>query len=114
MRDCLFCKIAHRFIPARIVAENEYALAFHDVRPVAPHHVLVIPKKHISFLGDAAIEDRELLGQLLLMSKEVAVAQQIHETGYRVVINQGENACQSVFHLHLHIMGGRTFAWPPG
>ena len=114
MNKGLFQKIIDREIPAEIVYETEQVLAFKDVNPQAPVHVLVIPKKPIAKLSDAEDEDHHLLGELLHSAKIVASEMQLDEGGYRVVINNGENACQTVFHLHLHILGGRGFSWPPG
>jgi histidine triad (HIT) family protein len=111
---CLFCKIVAREIPSTIVFENEHLLAFKDVRPVAPEHALVIPKTHVAGIGDANPEHATLLAELLLAAPIVASRLGIAETGYRLVINSGANAGQSVFHLHLHVMGGRPMAWPPG
>lgn len=109
---CLFCQIASREIPARIVAENDYAIAFRDLHPVAPTHVLVVPKKHISGVGAADETDAVALGEVLLMARSIGNSELRH--GYRLVINHGADAGQSVFHLHVHVLGGRTLAWPPG
>ncbi len=109
---CLFCKIIAREIPSEILAENEHALAFRDINPVAPTHVLVIPKKHLAGLSDAAPEDGGALGEVLLLARAVA-AKELSQ-GYRLVINNGADAGQSVFHLHVHVLGGRPLAWPPG
>jgi histidine triad (HIT) family protein len=111
---CLFCKIAQRQIPSDIVYENDHVLAFKDVRPVAPSHALVIPKKHIAGIGDATREDAALVAEVMLAGPVVAGKLGIAETGYRLVLNNGPNAGQSVFHLHLHVLGGRLMAWPPG
>ncbi len=111
--DTIFSKIINRQIPADIVYEDDLALAFKDVHPQAPVHILVIPKKPIPQLAEAETEDNVLLGHLLLVAKQVA--EQVGLTnGYRVVINNGADAGQTVFHLHLHILGGREMAWPPG
>jgi histidine triad (HIT) family protein len=112
--SCLFCKIVAKEIPATLVAENEHALAFRDLRPMAPTHVLVIPKKHIASITSADDGDAMLLGQLMLMARDVAKAEGLDATGYRLVTNNGENAGQSVFHVHVHVLGGRAMAWPPG
>jgi histidine triad (HIT) family protein len=111
---CLFCKIVKREIPSDIVYENDHVLAFKDVRPVAPTHALVIPKRHVVGIADASREDAALLGELLLAAREVANKLRLNEGGYRLVINNGPDAGQSVFHLHLHVLGGRSMAWPPG
>lgn len=113
MTDTIFGKIIRREIPADIVYEDDLALAFRDVNPQAPTHILVIPKKPIARLSDSSPEDAALMGHLLMTVKKVA--QQVNlDNGYRVVINNGEGAGQSVDHLHLHILGDRSFSWPPG
>ncbi len=114
MTTCLFCNIALRAIPAQIVFEDDQVLAFRDIRPVAPTHVLVIPKKHVSGIHDAGPEDAEILGQLLLTARDVAEKLGLSENGYRLVVNQGEHGGQTVHHLHLHVLGGRSMEWPPG
>jgi histidine triad (HIT) family protein len=112
--SCLFCKIVAREVPATIVAENEHALAFRDIRPVAPTHMLVIPKRHVTSIASAEDGDALLLGQLMLLARDVAKLDGLDATGYRLVTNNGENAGQSVFHAHVHVLGGRPMAWPPG
>jgi histidine triad (HIT) family protein len=111
--DTIFSKIIRREIPANIVYEDDLALAFTDVHPQAPVHILVIPKKPIPQLADAEPEDQAVLGHLLLVAKQVATAAGL-TNGYRLVVNNGADAGQTVFHLHLHILGGRQMAWPPG
>lgn len=111
---CLFCKIANREIPSEIVLENDHVVAFKDIHPAAPTHALVIPKKHVVGIADATPADAALLGELMLAAREVAAKLGVAETGYRLVMNQGPNAGQSVFHMHLHVLGGRGLAWPPG
>ena len=111
---CLFCKIVGREIPSQIVFENDHALAFKDLRPAAPSHALVIPKKHIAGIRDATPEDAATLGHVMLAARQVAEDLGLGETGYRIVVNQGANAGQSVFHLHVHVLGGRGLSWPPG
>ena len=111
---CLFCKIIAREIPAKIVLENDHVLAFEDVNPQAPTHILVIPKKHIVGIHEATKEDAALLGQVMLGAREAAESVGLHETGYRLVVNNGAHAGQSVLHLHMHVLGGRQLAWPPG
>lgn len=111
---CLFCKIASKQIPARILFEDEDLVAFHDVNPGAPTHVLVIPKQHLAGLDEATPEHQALLGKLLLATRRAAAEAGILESGFRVVINSGAHAGQSVFHVHLHVLGGRSLAWPPG
>jgi histidine triad (HIT) family protein len=112
--DCLFCKIVSGEIPAKRAHENEHVVAFHDIHPQAPVHVLVIPRRHIIGIHEATPEDTALLGQVLLAGRDVAEKLGLAEDGYRLVLNNGVNAGQSVFHLHLHVLGGRVLAWPPG
>ena len=110
----IFEKIIAREIPAKIIWEDERAVAFHDVNPQAPVHVLIVPKKAIPRLRDATDDDRTILGQLLLAARDVARMLGIEEGGYRVVINSGPDAGESVPHLHLHLLGKRALGWPPG
>ena len=112
--DCLFCKILSGEIPAELVYESETAVAFRDVNPQAPMHVLVIPRKHISTINDIGEDDQEVVGSLFTAAKEIAAQDGIAEDGYRAVMNCNEGAGQSVFHIHLHVLGGRPMAWPPG
>ena len=114
MSDCLFCKMVAGAIKPDIVYEDEDILAFRDVNPQAPVHILVIPKKHISTLNDLQEEDAYLMGKLLLTAKQVAKQENISEYGYRSLINCNAGAGQSVFHIHLHLLGGRSMGWPPG
>lgn len=111
--NCLFCRIIHGQIPAKKVYEDESVLAFEDINPQAPTHVLIIPKKHFAGLKEAQAADAELIGQCHLAAAEIARARKI-EHGYRTVLNVGPGAGQSVFHLHVHLLGGRTLTWPPG
>lgn len=113
-QDCLFCKIAAGEIAADVVAQNDDYVAFRDINPQAPAHVLVIPRKHIASLNRAGPDDRALLGGALLYAQEVARTEGVAEAGYRVVINTNKQAQQSVFHVHVHVLGGRTMTWPPG
>ena len=113
MSETIFSKIIDRDIPADIVFEDDLCLAFMDVNPQAPTHILIIPKKPIAKLGEADDEDQALLGHLLLKTREIADDLGLGDA-YRVVINNGENAGQTVFHLHLHLLAGRPFSWPPG
>jgi histidine triad (HIT) family protein len=110
--DCIFCKIVAKKVPSTPVMEDEHAVAFRDLHPGAPTHVLVVPRKHVVNLNDA--DDAELLGRLLFMAREVAKKEGIAEKGYRIAINNGAGVGQSVFHLHLHVLGGRAMSWPPG
>jgi histidine triad (HIT) family protein len=113
MSETLFSKIIHREIPADIVYEDDLAIAFKDINPQAPVHILVIPKKPIPQLSAAESEDHALMGHLLLTAKRVAQQAGL-ENGYRLVINNGSDGGQTVDHLHLHILGGRQMKWPPG
>ena len=114
MEGCVFCRVGDGTAPARIVLEDEDIVAFHDMSPRAPVHVLVIPRRHIESLAHAGDEDRGVLATLLAAAAEVARRTGIAETGYRVVTNVGAGAGQSVLHLHLHVLGGRAMGWPPG
>lgn len=114
MTTCLFCNIASKATPAQIVLENEDVVAFRDIRPMAPVHVLVVPKAHLPGIHDAKPKDSDLLGRVLLAARDVAEQLGLGVGGYRLVINQGPNAGQSVDHLHCHVIGGRSMAWPPG
>ncbi|PSN11473.1 histidine triad nucleotide-binding protein [filamentous cyanobacterium CCP5] len=112
--DTIFGKIIRKDIPANIVYEDDLCLAFTDISPQAPTHILVIPKKPIPSLTEAENADKALLGHMLLTVKQIAHDQGLAETGYRVVINTGDNGGQTVFHLHMHLLGGRALQWPPG
>jgi histidine triad (HIT) family protein len=111
---CLFCKIAAKQIPSKVLFEDDDLLAFHDINPAAPAHVLVIPKQHLGSLSDGEPEHGALLGKLLLAASRAAELTGVAASGYRVVANTGADAGQSVFHLHIHVLGGRAMAWPPG
>ena len=113
MTETIFAKIIRREIPADIVYEDDLCLAFRDVNPQAPVHILVIPKQPIARLIDAVDDDQSLLGHLLLSANKIALEQGIEEA-FRLVVNNGADVGQSVFHLHLHILAGRSFTWPPG
>jgi len=110
--DCLFCRIVRKEIPAKLVAEDEHSLAFRDINPQAPVHVLVIPREHVASLDQA--RDAEMLGRLSLMAAEIARKEGITANGYRTVMNTNAAAGQTVFHVHLHLLGGRSMHWPPG
>ena len=114
MSDDLFLKIISREIPADIVYENKDVLAFRDVNPQAPLHVLIIPKTRISTINDMQPEDTEIFGKLFLAAQEIAADQGVAEDGYRVVMNCNAAGGQTIFHVHLHLLGGRQFTWPPG
>jgi histidine triad (HIT) family protein len=113
MSDCLFCRIAAGQVPAKIVHTDEDTFAFHDIHPQAPVHVLVIPRRHVASLDAATPQDVQLLGRLLAAAQRIARELDV-ASGYRVVTNCGASAGQSVFHLHLHLLGGRPLGWPPG
>lgn len=109
--DCLFCRVVAKQIPARIVLETDDVLAFHDINPQAPTHVLVIPKEHFRAIGDV---DPVTAGQILATAHEVAKSEGIDESGYRLVFNTNEDGGQTVYHVHCHVLGGRHMTWPPG
>lgn len=111
---CLFCKIIAKEIPGDVVYEDEHALAFKDIRPVAPSHVLVIPKKHIAAIHDLTPEDAVTVGNVLVAARKVADQLGLTAAGYRLVINDGDAAGQTVHHIHVHVLGGRQLTWPPG
>ncbi|MDQ6871715.1 MAG: histidine triad nucleotide-binding protein [Gemmatimonadota bacterium] len=110
--SCIFCRIARGEIPAQMVANNKEIAAFRDLNPQAPVHILIIPKKHIGSLDDAA--DFDLIGRMLSLATAIARQEKVSKTGYRTVINTGKNGGQSVDHLHIHLLGGREMSWPPG
>lgn len=112
MSDCLFCRIAAGEIPANVAYQDDDVIAFHDISPQAPLHVLVIPRKHIATINDIEAADAELVGKLYLVAKQVAA--DAGHSDYRVVMNCGADAGQSVFHIHLHVLAGRQLSWPPG
>lgn len=114
MDDCLFCKIAAGKIPANVVFENEELIAFHDIRPQAPTHILIIPRKHIATINDCSQEDEGLLGRMILAAKKVAAQSGFSEPGYRLVFNINPGGGQDIYHIHLHLLGGRQMMWPPG
>ena len=110
--QCLFCRIVRKEIPAKIVAETADCVAFRDINPQAPVHVLIIPREHVPSL--AQVDDPTMVGKLTSFASELATREGIAESGYRLVINTNADAGQTVFHLHLHLLGGRHMAWPPG
>jgi histidine triad (HIT) family protein len=114
MSDCLFCKMVAGIIQPAVVLENDHVLAFRDIHPRAPVHVLVIPKKHFATLNDLGPEDTRLAGELLQAARQVAALEGLADNGYRTVINCNAHGGQEVFHLHLHVLGGRSMKWPPG
>jgi len=114
MDQCIFCRIVARTLPARIVFEDDEILAFEDARPQAPIHILIVPRKHLASLKDVTAGDVPLLGRMFTVAAKLARERGLETRGYRTVINTGSGAGQSVFHLHLHLLGGRVFHWPPG
>jgi histidine triad (HIT) family protein len=114
MADCIFCRIAAKSVPAKLIAETPDAVAFHDLSPQAPVHALVIPRKHVATLNDLGPDDGALVGKLFLLAKEVAGKLGVAASGWRAVFNTGKDANQTVLHIHLHLLGGRALAWPPG
>ncbi|UCE78926.1 MAG: histidine triad nucleotide-binding protein [Nitrospiraceae bacterium] len=112
--ECIFCKILSRKLPARIIFDDDRAIAFDDINPQAPVHVLVIPKKHISTTLDLSQEDNVLIGHLFQVANRIAVEKNIAERGFRLIMNTNPEAGQSVYHIHLHLLGGRAMLWPPG
>jgi len=113
MSACVFCRIVRGEAPARIVYQDEDVTAFHDLRPRAPTHILIVPNRHITGVGAAEPEDSALLGKLFVVARQLAEQEGI-VNGYRLVVNNGPRAGQSVFHLHVHLLGGRPLGWPPG
>lgn len=111
--DCLFCKIGRKEIPAKLVYEDADAFAFEDINPQAPTHILICPRRHFESLDQATVEDQAALGKIQLLAAKLARERSLL-AGYRTVVNSGRGAGQSVFHLHLHLLGGRNFHWPPG
>jgi len=112
--DCIFCQIANKAMDADIVYEDDDIVAFNDITPKAPTHILIIPRKHIATLNDLADDDTELMGKMIQTAKQLAKQLGIAEAGYRVVMNCNEGGGQAVFHVHLHLLGGRSLNWPPG
>ncbi len=112
--QCLFCRIVAGEIPADIVRSDEDMVAFRDIHPQAPTHLLLIPRKHIASVRDLSPEDAETMGKLFLAAKDLAQEEGIEDGGYRMVVNAGPDAGQTVFHIHLHLLGGRGMSWPPG
>lgn len=112
--NCLFCKIAAGLIPSTQVYSDEHIVAFRDISPIAPQHILLIPRKHIQSVAALSAQDGELMGHLLLTARQVAVDEGFADSGYRCVLNTGEDGGQTVAHLHLHLLAGRQMIWPPG
>jgi histidine triad (HIT) family protein len=114
MADCIFCKIGAHEIQAMVVYEDSDILAFRDINPQAPVHILIIPKRHFTSLNDFSAVETELLGRLALAAKAIAKQEKLQDRGYRLVMNCGVDGGQSVAHVHMHLLGGRTMTWPPG
>lgn len=114
MENCLFCKIAAGQIPAKIIYQDQDVVAFEDINPQAPHHVLLIPRRHIVSVSDLTLEDGPVLARLFMTAAKLAHDMGIAESGYRFLTNTGPDTGQSVFHLHFHLLGGRRLGWPPG
>lgn len=114
MADCLFCRIARKEIPSKLIYEDRQVVAFEDINPQAPTHALVIPKAHFATLNEVGPAEEGLLGHMMIVAAKVAKDKGLKDSGYRLVANCQEGAGQSVFHIHVHLLGGRRFAWPPG
>jgi histidine triad (HIT) family protein len=114
MDDCLFCKIVNRQIPASVVYEDERVFAFNDINPQAPTHLLIVPKRHIASLNEIGVEDDQIVGEIVRRAAVLARERGISESGFRTVFNTNRAAGQTVFHIHLHLLGGRPMHWPPG
>ena len=114
MTDCLFCKIREGEIPADIIYQDDDVMAFNDVNPQAPTHLLIIPKKHLSTVNDVEPTDELMMGKLFSAAKKIAAEKGISDDGYRLVVNTNEQAGQTVFHIHMHFLAGRIMTWPPG
>ena len=112
-KDCIFCKIANKELSTKLIYESDDFVAFNDIKPVSPTHILVIPKKHYKNLFEVNDNDKDLLGRFLLTAKEIATREGLND-GFRTVINTGDNGGQTVYHIHLHVLGGRFHKWPPG
>ena len=114
MEYCIFCKIVDKEIPAKTVMEDEEIIAFHDINPQAPVHILIIPKEHFSSLNEIPESKKDLLSRILLRARQIAKNMGIAEKGYRIVLNTARDSGQDVFHIHFHLLGGRRMTWPPG
>jgi histidine triad (HIT) family protein len=114
MSDCLFCGIVEGRVKGDVVYRDESVVAFRDIRPRAPVHILIVPRKHIATILDLGANDQAVIGQIFVVAAKLAREQGIAESGFRLVVNSGADAGQSVFHLHFHLLGGRPFGWPPG
>ena len=114
MSECLFCRIAAGEIPAKLVFNDEKVVAFEDIKPQAPTHIIIIPRKHIPTVLDLDEEDRELVGHMHIVANQIAAEKSLTQNGFRLVTNCKKSAGQEIFHLHMHMLGGRDFGWPPG
>ncbi len=112
--SCIFCKIIEKKVPSKILYEDALSTAFEDLNPQAPVHILIVPKKHIADIHSIIEADKELIGHLFVVASKIAAQKGLDKTGYRMVINNGPGAGQTVFHIHLHLLSGRRFTWPPG
>lgn len=113
-QDCVFCRVANKQIPSSIVFEDEETLAFNDINPQAPVHIIIMPKRHLERISDIDITNSQIMGKLVLVANNLAALKGILKSGYRIVINCNKDAGQAVFHLHVHLLGGRALSWPPG
>lgn len=114
MQECLFCRIVEKDLPSDFVVETEDLVAFRDIDPKAPLHVLIVPRRHIATVNDLVPDDADLISKLVLAAREIAQRENVAESGYRLVMNCNAGAGQTVFHIHLHLLGGRQMTWPPG
>ena len=114
MNDCIFCNIVNNDIPCEKLIENDSIIAFKDINPQAPTHILIIPKKHITTINDLKPDDSTLIGEMFLIAKQLAKIENINNSGFRMVFNCNKDGGQTVFHIHLHLLGGRKLSWPPG
>lgn len=112
--NCLFCKLVQGEIPAQVVFEDDELIAFRDIKPQAPSHLLIVPKRHIATINDADDNDKQLIGSMVIRAKEIAQELSIDKAGYRLVFNINSGGGQEVYHIHLHLLGGRQMTWPPG
>lgn len=112
--SCIFCKIIHKEIPSKIIYEDDLVLAFDDINPQAPFHILIIPKKHYSTLFDIDENDKELIGHIFIVARNIAKQMGINERGFRIVMNCNQDAGQTIYHIHFHLLAGRRMHWPPG
>ena len=112
--DCVFCQIADKKINSDMIYENDDLVAFHDINPQAPSHILIVPRKHITHLSAVEDEDIPLLGEMLVLARKIARENHFGERGYRIALNEGKDGGQTIFHLHMHLLAGRRLMWPPG